>query len=142
MPIPLGDDHRGAWAIGHEIKFGRVEVDAISGGKWRHSMSGTMSAAMRFEDHLGPVAPGAPGGPEQPTPKAPSTATMLPGQADRAMIGDLVERMRVSVVEATLATDLSTKVELWESYRRARAEALAMLRPASDTPGTRRLRSI
>ena len=50
--------------------------------------------------------------------------------------------MRVSVVEATMATDLSTKVELWESYRRARAEALAMLGSASDTPGTRRLRSI
>jgi len=105
-------------------------------------MSGTMAAAVRFEDPLGPMAPDAPRTPQPPTPTTPSTAAMLAGQADRARIGDLVEHMRVSVIEATMATDLATKVERWESYRRARAEALAMLGSASDTPGTPRLRSI
>jgi len=105
-------------------------------------MSGTMSAAVRIADHLGPVAPGAPRTLEEPIPTTPATAPRVPGYADRARIGDLVERMRVAVVEATMATDLATKVELWESYRRARAEALAMLGSGSDTPGTGRLRSI
>jgi hypothetical protein len=50
---------------------------------------------------------------------------------------DLVEQMRRCVVTATTTSDLSAKVELWESYRTARAEALGIL--ASSTP---RLRSV
>ncbi len=82
-------------------------------------MSGSMSAAMRFEDRLGPVTPG-----------------------DRTRLRQLVEHMRLSVVEATMARDLSEKIELWESYRQARAEAIALLGSTSDAPSTRRLRSV
>ena len=85
-------------------------------------MSGSMSAAVRFEDHFGPVG-------ADPAPHA-------------GALRDLVEQMHRSVVAATAAVDRATKIESWESYRRARAQALGILASTSDTPSTPRLRSI
>ena len=99
-------------------------------------MSGTMSAKVRSEDHFGPIVPEGARSPERSTPAVPDNRE----HATRRH--ELVEQMRVSVVKATMATDLATKVELWKSYRAARADALAMLASVSDTPNTRRLRSV
>lgn len=54
------------------------------------------------------------------------------GGRDKAQLRVLVEQMRHAVIRATLASDLAAKVESWEAYRAARAEALALF-PASDT---------
>ena len=94
-------------------------------------MSGSMSAALRFEDHFGPIVPAA-----APNP-ANSTSPPARGHEHTVALRDLVERMRRCVVTATTTSDLSAKVELWESYRTARSEALVIL--ASSTP---RLRSV
>jgi|HubBroStandDraft_1064217.scaffolds.fasta_scaffold2355520_1 hypothetical protein len=82
-------------------------------------MSGTLSAAVRFENQVGPVV---------------STPT--------TRLQDLVATMRLSVVRATEATEVAAKVELWESYRAARAEALALLVPGSNTSDSRHLHSL
>jgi hypothetical protein len=50
--------------------------------------------------------------------------------------------MHRSVVAATTAPDRATKVESWESYRAARAEALDILASTSDTSSPPRLRSV
>jgi hypothetical protein len=90
-----------------------------------------MSAALRFEDHVGPIVPEL-----TPNP-ANSTSASAPGHPHGVALRDLVEQMRRCVVTATTTSDLSAKVELWESYRTARSEALGIL--ASSAP---RLRSV
>ncbi len=87
-------------------------------------MSGTLSATVRFEDHFGPVVPGA---------VAPEPTTG---------VQDLVATMRRSVVGAIEATDVATKVELWEAYRAARAQALALVAAVSTTTDNRHLHSV
>ncbi len=99
-------------------------------------MSGTMSSAMRFEDHFGPIVPAV--GPAS----EPATDLATPTTEHASRLRDLVEQMRLSVVTATTAADPAEKVELWESYRAARAEALAVLASHSAAPGPRRLRSV
>jgi|HubBroStandDraft_1064217.scaffolds.fasta_scaffold499092_1 hypothetical protein len=99
-------------------------------------MSRTVSAAVRFEDHFGPVVP----------PVATSTEATSPSTT---RVGDhaprlhaLVEQMRTSVAAATEARDIVAKVAMWESYRSARAEAIALVASTSDSPSARRLHSI
>jgi hypothetical protein len=99
-------------------------------------MSGTMSAAVRFEDHFGPVVP----------PVATSTEATTPSTTQAGehalRLGVLVEQMRASVAGATEARDIVAKVALWEAYRSARAEAIALVASTSEDPSTRRLHSI
>jgi hypothetical protein len=85
-------------------------------------MSTTMAAAVRFEE--------------------PFSATPSLGPKDRARLDELVGHMHRSVVEATLAGDLAAKVELWESYRQARAQAIALLGSASGARRDHGLRSV
>jgi hypothetical protein len=99
-------------------------------------MSGAMSAAVRFEDHFGPVVPVVTEAPEEPT--GPAT----PGGARAESMRALVEQMRVSVAAATKACDMAAKLALWEAYRRARAEAMALLASTSDASNPRRLHSL
>ena len=97
-------------------------------------MSGTTSAALRFEDHFGPIV-------SVGTPTAHEHAVRL---------RNLAHQMRHCVVSAIAATDVATKNELWASYRSARAEALALAAPVTDSvtpsmtadPSPRRLRSV
>jgi hypothetical protein len=84
-----------------------------------------MSAAVRFEDHVRPGVPHGAGAPEH-----------------AARLRDLAQQMRHCVVSAISAADVAVKVELWASYRSARAEALALVESASRAPGARRLHSI
>jgi len=117
-------------------------------------MSETMSAAVRFEDQIGPVTPGALTSPAPSvhaqasvpvtlsTPTKPSTRRAPLGKSDRARLGELVEQMRLSVVEATMVRDLPGKVELWASYRLARAEAMTLLGSVPHTPSTGPVRSV
>jgi len=117
-------------------------------------MSETMSAAVRFEDQIGPVTPGALTSPAPSvhaqasvpvtlsTPTKPSTRRAPLGTSDRARLRALVEQMRLSVVEATMVRDVPGKVELWASYRLARAEAIALLGPGPRTTSTGPLRSV
>jgi len=97
-------------------------------------MSGTLSAAVRFEDHFGPMvgeaAPPHEGSAHQPS----------PSRADAARLRELVEQMHRSVVMATMTSDHVSKVELWEAYRSARSEAIALA--SADPGGIPRLRSI
>jgi hypothetical protein len=97
-------------------------------------MSGSMSATVRFEDHFGPIVPVGTEAPEG------SVSAATPSGAYAETMRALVEQMRVSVAAATKACDVASKVELWEAYRRARAEAMALLASASDAP--RRLHSL
>ncbi len=102
-------------------------------------MSETMSAAVRFEDQIGTVTPDTLTSPAPSvdakasvpvtlsTPTKPSTRRAPLGTSDRARLRELVEQMRLSVVEATMVRDVPAKVELWASYRLARAEAMALL---------------
>ncbi len=99
-------------------------------------MSGSMSAAVRFEDHFGPIVPEV-----VPTPVS-SVAAPAHDEAHAEALRDLVEQMHRSVVAATTAPDRATKVESWESYRAARAEALDILASTSDTSSPPRLRSV
>jgi hypothetical protein len=122
-------------AGGRHVKFDTTGVDAIEGGNWRSAMSGTLSAAVRFEDHFGPVVPGA------VSPK-PSVSPAGDSSAPTTGVQDLVATMRLSVVQATEATDVAAKVELWEAYRAARAEALALLTPVATTTDSRHLYSV
>ena len=56
------------------------------------------------------------------------SATMTsPRNAAPAALHALLQDMRRSVVQATLSSDLETKCALWAQYRRARAEAVALL---------------
>jgi hypothetical protein len=55
-----------------------------------------------------------------------SSPTAWHGGRDKTQLRVLVEQMRQAVIRATLASDLATKVESWEAYRSARAEALAL----------------
>jgi hypothetical protein len=96
-------------------------------------MSGTLSAAVRFEDHFGPVLPAV-------------TTSLAPAAAPRATrpdgLAELAERMRHCVLGAITATSVAAKVELWESYRTARAEALAMVAAVPEDDDTPRLRTV
>ncbi|HEY5023685.1 MAG TPA: hypothetical protein VII76_01800 [Acidimicrobiales bacterium] len=99
-------------------------------------MSGTLSAAVRFEEHFGPVVP------EVTTSPGPSRSMAPHVAAHAGRMRDLVEQMRRCVIGATQESDVAAKVELWASYRTARAEALAMLTPATDASEFGPLRSI
>ncbi len=96
-------------------------------------MSRTLSAAVRFEDHIVPVAPDVP---------APSVPMVAPETTHSNRLRELADQMRRYVVGATTATDLATKVGLWESYRTARAEALGMVATVPETASPPRLRSV
>ena len=107
-------------------------------------MSGSMSA-LRFEDHFGPVVP--------EVAPSPANSTSAPSRAYRhtAALRALAAQMRHCVVTATATPDPAAKAELWESYRSARAQALAMLASTSgiastssiaSTSGIPRLRSL
>ena len=87
-------------------------------------MSATTSTTVRFEDHFGPTVPDLATSPHATTPvKAHHVEA-----TDR--LRSLVEQMRASVAAAAETGDLSTKVELWEAYRHARARAIALLSAA------------
>ncbi|HVA02976.1 MAG TPA: hypothetical protein VMU64_04435 [Acidimicrobiales bacterium] len=103
-------------------------------------MSGSTSAALRFEDHSGPVVLEV-----APDPAASSTTAPSNGQHHTVALGALVAQMRHCVVTATATPDLTAKVELWESYRSARAEALSIVTAMSgltSTSANPRLRSV
>jgi len=94
-----------------------------------------MSAAVRYEDHYGPIEPL----------EARSARRSAPPAQDRpvaAQLRDLVEHMHLSVVQATMTVDIETKVGLWASYRAARAEALALVASVSEARRTSRLHSV
>ncbi|HTZ10350.1 MAG TPA: hypothetical protein VMB72_14860 [Acidimicrobiales bacterium] len=61
-----------------------------------------------------------------------ATMTTRCGSAP-ATLHELLERMRRSVVHATLTPDPEAKCALWEQYRLARAEAVALVGRA-DAP--------
>ena len=92
-------------------------------------MSRTMSAAVRVEDHVGPLSPDVP-------------APVAHDATHSTRLRELADQMRRCVVGATTTSDLATKVRLWESYRTARAEALAMVARGTETPNPPRLRSV
>ena len=98
-------------------------------------MSGTMSAAVRYEDHFGPIVPDA-------TPSETATYSAAPNGEHTTRLHELAHQMRSCVVRATTATDLAMKIELWASYRSARAEALALLDAVAETANPRRLHSV
>jgi hypothetical protein len=98
-------------------------------------MSGTMSAAVRYEDHFGPIVPDA-------SLSETETSGAAPAGEHTARLRELVHQMRHCVVRATAASDMAMKVELWASYRSARAEALALLDAASAAANPRRLHSV
>ncbi len=88
-------------------------------------MSEALSSALRFEDHFGPIVPEVPASSEaRPTTPQPSHSA--------ARLRDLAQAMRHNVVQATVTTDVAEKVELWGSYRTARAEALALAATVSS----------
>ncbi|MGD0379575.1 MAG: hypothetical protein ABSC30_06275 [Acidimicrobiales bacterium] len=95
-----------------------------------------MSAAVRYEDHFGPIEPLEAG--SAPT-SAPSARR---GRPHEAQLHDLVAQMHLSVVRATTTVDIETKVGLWASYRAARARALAMMASVSEADRTSRLHSV
>jgi hypothetical protein len=86
-------------------------------------MSKTMTSAIASEDHFSHLPPTAGGQPERLTP-------VSLGSHDGARLHELVQQMRQSVVTATLATDVAAKIKLWELYRTARTEAIAMVASA------------
>jgi hypothetical protein len=99
-------------------------------------MSEAMSSAVRFEDHFGPIVP------EVSTMLQPSASiTPLPAEPT-GRLEELAGHMRRSVVQATMTTDVTEKGALWESYRRARREALALLAPVPETTNPPRLHSV
>ena len=93
-------------------------------------MSMTSSTTVTFEDHLGPVVP------EVARAQDPSTTPAPLNGRDRTRLGELVEQMRLSVVQATEVTDRTAKAQLWDAYRTARNEALAMLACAGGETNT------
>lgn len=95
-----------------------------------------MSAAVRYEDHFGPIEPLEARSAQRSAPP------VWQGRPHAARLRDLVEHMHLSVVQATMTVDVETKVGLWASYRAARAEALAMVASVSDTRRTSRLHSV
>ena len=99
-------------------------------------MSRSMSAAVRFEDHFGPVVP-----PVATSTEATTQSTTRVGD-HAARLHALVEQMRASVAAATVARDNVAKVACWEAYRSARVEAIALVAAASDSPSARRLHSL
>jgi hypothetical protein len=99
-------------------------------------MSGTTSAALRFEDHFGPIVPVD----TPPAEHAPTGAA--PAHEHAARLRDLAHQMRHCVVTAVAATDAATKHELWASYGSARAEALALVAPVTADLSPRRLHSV
>jgi len=95
-------------------------------------MSNRVSTTISFEEHFGPKVPDVAVSPEQ--------LTMVPrSSGEGSRLGELVEQMRRSVVSATESTDRAAKSQLWDEYRMARTEALAMLAPPLEN---RRLRSV
>lgn len=97
-------------------------------------MSEALSASVRFEDHFGPIVPDD---------VDPSTRRSSPHRQDVERRRDLVEHMRRCVVKATMAKDHATKVELWNSYRAARTEAVALAAcPMPDIADAPLLRSV
>jgi hypothetical protein len=89
------------------------------------------SSTVRFEDHFGPMVVH-----QVARSQDPSTPTTVLSRRDRSRLGQLVEQMRQSVVHATEVTDRTEKARLWEAYRTARSEALAMLASPVDDPNT------
>ena len=128
--------------LGHEGHLVTMSSSApprtmkIEAGKWRPYMSGSTSAALSFEDHFGPVVPEV-----APNP-ASSTTAPSHGQHHTVALRDLVAHMRHCVVTATATPDLAAKIELWESYRTARAEALGILASMTGTSSSPQLRSV
>ena len=82
-------------------------------------MSGTLSATVRYEDHVGPVVPLAQSG----------RACSPDWSCSRTSAG---APCAVSVVEAIEATDMATKVELWASYRSGACRSPRPGRSVSD----------
>ena len=102
-------------------------------------MSIATSVTTRFDNRSARVAPEVAGS------DAPSTPTPPLSRRDSRRLRELVEQMHQSVVRATEVTDRATKTQLWDAYRSARAEALAMLVPCDGreiSPNTRPLRSV
>jgi hypothetical protein len=101
---------------------------------WRLSMSGANATTkVRLEDHLGPLVPGVTSPLDRETP-----TTLFTGE-HRSRLNELAEQMRRSVVDAVEATDLAVKTTLWDAYRSARSEALAIVSSASEHPDSRHL---
>jgi hypothetical protein len=98
-------------------------------------MSETMSSALRFEDHFGPLVPEA-------APSSEPTSPAAHPSESAARLRDLALAMRYHVVRATMATDVADKVERWASYRTARAEALALAASVSRVQRPPRLHSV
>ena len=98
-------------------------------------MSGTMSAAVRYEDQFEPIVPDA-------TPSETATSSAAPTGEHTARLRDLAHQMRHCVVRATAASDMAMKGELWASYRSARSEALALRDAVSEAANPRRLHSV
>lgn len=95
-------------------------------------MSNGVSTTISFEEHFGPKVPDVAVSPEQ--------LAMVPlGSGEGARLGELVEQMRRSVVNATESPDRAAKSQLWDEYRMARTEALAILAAPVEN---RRLRSV
>jgi hypothetical protein len=99
-------------------------------------MTSGVSTTVSFEDHFGLKVPDIACSTEQ------STRIAALDSGDGARLGELVEQMRRAVVHATEATDLAAKSRLWEAYRTARTDALAMVAPPAERRTTRRLRSV
>jgi hypothetical protein len=108
----------------------------MQGGMWRLSMSSAVSTTVSFEDHLGLTVPDVASSTDQ------STRIADLNSGDRSRLGELVDQMRRSVVGATEVTDLAAKSQLWDNYRTARTEALAMVAPPAESLTTSRLRSV
>jgi hypothetical protein len=99
-------------------------------------MSEAMSSALRFEDHFGPIVP------EVSAPARPSASIASLSAEPAGRLTELARHMRLSVVQATMTTDPAQKIVLWESYRTARREALALLPPAPEGTAPPRLHSV
>jgi len=64
------------------------------------------------------------------------SATMTPTQDTApAALYELLGVMRRSVVQATLTPDVEAKCALWDQYRRARHQAVALLAAAAPACG-------
>jgi hypothetical protein len=95
-----------------------------------------MSSAVRFEDHFGPIVPEV-----TTTPRPSASITPLPAEPT-GRLEELTGHMRLSVVRATMTSDGAEKRALWESYRRARREALALLAPVATPTNAPRLHRV
>jgi hypothetical protein len=109
-----------------DFKFRGRGADGTHGGRLETSVPRTVTATEPGEALLRDM-------PSTATAGERSSAPAWHGGRDKTQLRALVEQMRQAVVRATLASDLATKVESWEAYRSARAEALALF-PTIRTP--------